>query len=208
MNSREAQLDALDRDIRALGIEFEKYFNGALDVPPLKRQHELAATVRELHTRMRTSLERFRLSSLEARFTSYSEMWGRRVRLIEIGETPGGRSADGDEHPVDVAKGVVLGGAVPRSVSDALFQRLYGGAEGERIPDPQRFEHYLNRQIHQLRARTGCRQVRFRVAEESGRPKLKALPLRPREGDGDPTSAPEEKRARHASSSAGADPRC
>jgi hypothetical protein len=43
--------------------------------------------------------------------------------------------------------------------------------------DYQSFCRYLERQAEAIRARTGCSGVRFRLASEGGRIKLKAKPI-------------------------------
>ena len=45
-----------------------------------------------------------------------------------------------------------------------------------RRPTFDSFQSYLKKQASQIRKKTGCEQVRFRIASEDGQLKLKAKP--------------------------------
>jgi hypothetical protein len=169
------QLDAFEEGIRTLKVEYDKYFVGANDLPPHAAQESLSKTARDLRSQMRGAVDRFRLSSLEARLNSYVEMFNRRVRAVEEGrERRGGLRADPAPRKYDPMSGITISGAVGESEAAALYAPLFESSVEARKVDLGSFRTYLQRQAEQLRAKTGCSQVSFRLAREEGRLKLKA----------------------------------
>lgn len=169
---RVAELDRLERDIHGLRVEYERFLNGDLDIPPDELSERVRRQILHLQGSLKTAVETFRLSSLEARFHSYSELYNRRVRERESSSSR--RPARETAAPSgDVVIGEVFD---PRGVVP-LYQRLYR-QRGARSVDLSSFTDYLERQHHLIRERTGCSRVRFLVVEEDGKNKLKARPLR------------------------------
>ena len=171
-------LDLLARDIRLLQIEYEKFFNGALPVPPEDFRHRVQAQLRNLRNTTTTSaVDNFRLADLEARFNSYNELFNRRVRDREEGRHRAHRPAPVEVRRFDPRQGIVVGETVDPEAAEALYQGLAGGpGDGPRF-DLDSFQTYLARQAAAIRAKTGCAEVQFRLADEDGKLKLKARPL-------------------------------
>ena len=119
----------------------------------------------------------FRLGALEARFNSHLDLFGRRLRERE----DAGRAARAEEAKrLDPVQGVVVGRRTDPAAAEALFKGLYPGVPGS--PKPKmglgRFRAYLDHQAEVIRKKTGCGEIQFRIAVESGKMKLKAKPLR------------------------------
>ncbi len=75
------QLTRLEDDIRKLKIEFDIYFNGTSKRPPLEARARLEAYLRRVSdTRTMTYAQRYQLSMLVSRYTSYRELWRRTLR--------------------------------------------------------------------------------------------------------------------------------
>lgn len=168
-------IDVVERDLQQLRVEFERYFNGALDLPPHDLRDQIKKRIRLLRGQTQGPVENFRLNTLEARFNSYNEMFNRRVRDIEEGRA----SVRNRDNPsrVNVEEGVMVSGRIDDSAAAAFYQRLYGDSDAAEKIDIDRFRGYLNQQTQKIRQRTGCRQVQFRLAREDGRFKLKAKAL-------------------------------
>jgi hypothetical protein len=66
---------------------------------------------------------------------------------------------------------------VPDAAARALYEGLTRDPRSAERLDYQSFCRYLERQAEAIRARTGCSGVRFRLASEGGRIKLKAKPI-------------------------------
>lgn len=173
-------LDQLDREVRALRIEFEKFFNGALPVPPEEMRARVQVQIRNLRNHnIASSVEAFRLADLESRFNSYNELFNRRLREQEEGRRVGLRAAAPPPPPrrFDPEKGVVVGVQMETAAVEALYEGLAKGPrDGPRF-DLESFRAYLGKQVAAIRQKTGCAEVQFRIAEEDGRLKLKARPL-------------------------------
>ena len=168
------ELDTLERSLKELRIEYEKYFNGAADLPPAELQAAIARNVRSLRGQVKSSVDQFRLSSLESRLNSYTEMFNRRVRAVEEGRSPRRRVGAPEAGP-DVYDGVVVGKSIDERAAAALYQGLYDNSSKV---DLDSFQGYLDRQAEMIRKKTGCAQVQFRLTEEGGRTKLKAKAVR------------------------------
>lgn len=171
-------LDALERDIRKLRIEFERYFNGALDLPPGDLQSHVERRIRDLRGNLNVAIDRFRFTSLEASYNSYLEMFNRRLRDVEEGRVKTRRQRDTGPPRFDPLSGVTVGDAVESAAAAALYQGLYAGDSSKsRKVDVDSFRDYLSKQATLIRQKTGCQQVQFRLAQEDGKMKLKARPL-------------------------------
>ncbi len=79
--SLDKQLDRLEDDIRKLKIEFDIYFNGNSKRPPLEARARLESAVRRVSdTRTMSYAQRYQLSMLVSRYSSYRELWRRMLK--------------------------------------------------------------------------------------------------------------------------------
>ncbi len=170
-------LDLLEGGIRRLKIDFDRFFNGALPLPPEDQRKEVKRMLREARSRrLPTFAERFHLNTLEARFNTLNELFNRRLRELEtIGTAP---SAKTGAAPVFPAAGLVVGTSPDLSAVTAIYNELYTSGGRQAKTDFDSFHSYLRQQIDTLRKRTGCEQVRFRVTSANGQPTLKAKPIK------------------------------
>lgn len=175
------ELDRVEREIRQLKIEFEKFFNGALDVPPVEMRSRLAMRLKRLrNANVKGVVTGFRLSNLEARFASLREITERRLRQREEGRGPGGRPVRAvPASRFDPGRGIVFGETVEPAAVEALYDGLQSRpGQGPRF-DLESFRTYLERQARAIRDKTGCTSVQFRIADGGdGHMKLKARPVR------------------------------
>lgn len=172
--------DRLDRDIKQLRVDFERFFSGTLPYPPEELRARVQAQIRGLRgVNLKTFADNFRLGDLEARFNSYNELFSRRLRALEEGRRPVTRPVP---IPVpshfDPEKGIAFGDRIDPAAVEALYQGL-AAAPGDGGPrfDLDSFQTYLTRQVAAIREKTGCSQVQFRLAAEDGKLKLKARPV-------------------------------
>jgi hypothetical protein len=176
--------DRLDRDIKQLRVDFERFFSGALPFPPEELRTRVQAQIRTLRgVNLKNFADNFRLSDLEARFNSYNELFNRRLRDAEEGRRPVTRPVPIPVSRFDPEKGIVFGDRIDPEAVEALYQGL-AAAPGDGGPrfDLDSFQTYLTRQVAAIREKTGCAQVQFRLAAEDGKLKLKARPVGAREG--------------------------
>ncbi len=175
-----AAIDQLAAEIQRLRIDFERFFSGALPVPPDELRNRVQAQLRTLrNVNASTAVERFRLGDLEARFNSYNELFSRRLRDREEGRLRTPSAAPPAAVPrYDPAAGVAIGQHPEPAAVAALFAGLAaGGGAGLQRFDLASFEAYLLRQVAAIREKTGCDEVQFRLASEDGKLKLKARPV-------------------------------
>jgi|CXWL01.1.fsa_nt_gi hypothetical protein len=171
-------LDKLAADIEAMHLEYEKFFNGGLQVPPVASKSRVDSQLKQLrNAQIQSSADRFRLGSLEARFTSYSELFNRRLRDKEEGRRPRPSAVERVAPRYDAEAGINFGADAEPAAVEALFQRLHQGGTNPPRFDLDSFGTYLRSQLQAIQQKTGCREVQFRVATEEGKLKLKARPL-------------------------------
>ena len=174
----EPRLARLSDLIEQFRVDGERYFNGALPIPPEDLRLKTQRALRDLRSvNLKSSVEIFRLGGLEARFNVLSENFGRRLREREEGR--------GAHRPHEVAPepsrydpraGIVLGRESEPEAVEALFAGLAKSGAASKL-DLESFRGYLARQIEEIRAKTGAEQVQFRLTEEEGKVKLKARPV-------------------------------
>ena len=80
------ELDDIEQRIARLRVMYDQYFMGIEKLEPQTKRNESAKILRrtEIHKRGSTR-HKFRLRSLQQRFSSYCSYWDRIVRLIEEG---------------------------------------------------------------------------------------------------------------------------
>jgi hypothetical protein len=175
VRQRAVELDRLEQDLNTLRIDFERFFNGDLDVPPEQFRESSRGQIASLAQATKSPVDSFRFSALEARFHSWSELFNRRLRNRELqhGTT---RRPIRTSAP-DPSQGIELGDRIDAARVAPLYRRLYED-ETKVGMDIDAFASYLARQQQMIRERTGCDRVSFRIVEEDGKKKLKAKPVR------------------------------
>ncbi len=168
-----AAIEQLERDLRQLELDYNRYFAGSLELPPELFRKDLRVRLRLLRGQPITGVaDRFRLNALTDRFNVLAEHFTRRLREVETGREP---RRIASERGYDPHQGIVLEGAPPPEALRVLYEALYGGGDGL-TPFPT-FRDLLLRQLDTIRSRSGCARVRLRVEVAAGRPRLKARPL-------------------------------
>ena len=176
----QASIERLDRDILQLKIDFERFFSGGLPTPPDEFRQAVRQQIQRLRAApMQALVDRFRLNTLEARFNTLNELFSRRLREREEGMVaPPARLAPTTRRRYDPYQGIVVGEAPPPEAIQALYGELYDDDLPSAQSNFKKFHTYLLGQMAAIRERTGCDEVKFRVATEGGEVKLKAKPVR------------------------------
>jgi hypothetical protein len=176
----QASIEQLDRDIQQLKIDFERFFNGGLPTPPEEMRNAVRQQIQRLRaTPIQALVDRFRLNTLEARFNTLNELFNRRLREREEGHVaPPALLASPTPRRYDPYTGIVVGGAPPPEAIKALYRELYHDDTPSATASFARFQTYLLSQLDDIRRRSGCDEVSFRLATEDGAVKLKAKPVR------------------------------
>ena len=173
------ELDLLERAIRDLKIEFDKFFNGARAIPPEDLRTRIQHRFQRLRGRqMRAFANQFRLNTLETKLNVLNEHWNRRLREMEHAAQRRSPAHLPAARGPDPASGIDLDGTSNRAEVEALYNELYSSSGRSKKTDFDSFRSYLDTQIVKLREKTGCKQVQFRVTGEGSNTKLKAKPIR------------------------------
>jgi hypothetical protein len=173
----ERELDRVAAEIQRFRVDVQRFFGGDLKHPPDDRRDRIQADLRRLRTsNLRGAAVHFRLQTLEAQLTAQLELYGRRLRQQEEGASR--RSAAEAAPPLDAREGVTISEKPDAAAVAALYKGLYQAGDHAPSMDLDRFRGYLAQQVETIRSKTGCREIVFRVAEEEGKLKLKARPVK------------------------------
>ena len=90
MASFAEDLEVLEKSIRLLQIEWEKFFGGVEKKPPVDLRTRVENMLRKHDlSDIRNNTERFRFMNLTARYNTFNELWNKRLRAIEEGRPIG-----------------------------------------------------------------------------------------------------------------------
>ncbi len=177
-SEQDEALQKLDLDLKRFKIDFERFFSGNLATPPDQLRQNIGKQIQYLRMeRLKSVALRFKLNTLEARFNTLCVQFNRRLREQEEGggarETP---IPSPRERKIDTSHGVVIAESPDEKAVRALYDDLYGGSGRGKKADFDSFQGYIEKQAAQIRSKTGCSQVRFRITSDDGTLKLKAKP--------------------------------
>ncbi len=182
MNGSETLIGSLEQELKALILEWERFFSGDRKTPPHKEKTRLERRIRQLADRQSfRGAMGFRLEQLQHRFSTYSALWERQLRQREEGRGPG--VARG-KRPVLAATTPARSGttnapastSVKRTEPGGLYERWLEAKRGlGQRPGLSReqFEAQLEAQRAALEKRLG-RPVEFDVAVRDGSVRLAA----------------------------------
>jgi hypothetical protein len=187
-------LDRLETAIRQLQVKWDLFFSGAERKPPLDAQAQVEQLVRRYaNQEIRNNGERFRYQGLTARFTTFNELWQKRLRAREEGKVFGMHGLRAEKMPPPPPPREVPGerphaAAAPSEfrVQDArrdtesiraLYDRFVEekARTGESTPPAfESFRQLIAKQAERIRAEKGAQAVDFRLETRDGKVSLKA----------------------------------
>lgn len=193
--SWERELAVLDAAIRRLNAEYDAFLFGSQARPPVESQRRVEEMFRRLGSAQTDLADRYRLSTLQGRYSSLCERWeklqaekeaGRRPGVrggfrAEVGSEGSGRAARAGSPPnTAAASSVQADRGTGASRDRELFERYIGAKRdrGEEISG-YRLDSFLDRleeERGKLREHLGAGEAdfEFEVAERNGRVKLVA----------------------------------
>jgi hypothetical protein len=183
-------LDLLEKSIRALKLDYERFFSGDAKVPPIPARKSVEQVLRRIgNAKVELVAEGFRLQALQSRFTTLSELWEKRLRAREEGRGPV-RPAP-RPRPVEREAAPPAGDAPPpapvkgsgRGDLKSLFDRYCAAraAAGEDASSLRydRFEELVKKQAAEIRKTTGATRLAFEVQTRDGKVRLVGRSLAP-----------------------------
>lgn len=185
----ERDLRLLESTIHQLESQYNMFFAGSLPKPPLESRSRVEALLRRYdRAYIQSYADRFRLGTLQTRFTRFCELWDRGIRAREEGRpgpfqrvkrdelsdeprpapAPPPPSAVPPEHAVRMnpAGDEHLGEKIG-SLYEALLEARRAAGSREELPY-DRFADLVQGQLARLR-KAGSREVVFRVATQDGK---------------------------------------
>ncbi len=186
MKEADRLIGTLERDLKALILEWERFFSGDRRVPPEADKTRLERRLRQLseHQSLRGAT-RFRLEQLQHRFGTYAALWERQLRQREEGralgsaggrrvETATGRTAASAPAPLNTPASTSVEGSRPRGLYERWVEakRSVGQEPGM---SREQFEARLEAQRVTLEKKLG-RPVEFDVSVRDGAVRLAARP--------------------------------
>lgn len=189
--SVEEDMKLFDTRLKQLKLEYDMYFLGNRPTEPRMLRNEVQRIVVYWSNQpIRNTALRFRFNSLCARLFALRRHWDATVRKIEEGTyervrfrdqqrgasaaaSPGSGSRDGTAP----SGGRTDAGSEPDLYQELREARRRCGQDIEAL-SREKFDSLLRRQERSLREQYGAQKVRFKVAVENGRAKLKARPVK------------------------------
>ena len=188
-------LDQIEKAIKQLQIEWEKFFGGVERKPPNDLKTKVEALIRRhINAEIRNNTERFRYQNITARYNTFNEMWGKRLRALEEGRVMGvhGTHAKtpppGPLRPERPAARAAGSGEVriqdPERDSEAvrsLFDRFLEERQKTGESGAVKFEGFrklIAQQASRILNEKGGQAVSFRLETKDGKVSLKAKALK------------------------------
>ncbi|HTV03139.1 MAG TPA: MXAN_5187 C-terminal domain-containing protein [Luteitalea sp.] len=191
--SFERDLQALATQLRKVEAEYTMYFSGRVPRPPVESRLALDRAVKKFdRTDFENPTQRFQFSSLQARYSSFCELWDRNVRAREEGRTSPFQRAPSEPATAAPRDDVLHATRLddPASQSERLHD-LYDAVMDARRQDGQdvvpfhKFATLVREQVRSLHERHPGDQVWFRVTRRDGKVNLSARAVK----DGDEDAA-------------------
>jgi hypothetical protein len=183
----------LERDLQALAVELQRleaeynmYFAGRLQRPPQASRARVAALLKRFdRVHLDTLSLRFRLSTLQARYSAFADLWDRGLRAREEGRAgPFGRRSPqgGAAHSPPTERIVHVASISEPALEPEKLRALYDAVtearreRGEAEVPFHRFADLVKEHVRKLRD-TGSGEVAFRVTVKDGKVSLTAKAL-------------------------------
>jgi hypothetical protein len=200
-SSIDDDLNAIERDIRTLKIEYEQFFGGGRKRPPTDTQWRLDTLVRRCNEKMADLNfgQRFKLNNLTQTYAKYQDFWRKKMAQRETGVSQRhfGAAAKAIEaerekkaaeyaaaHPPAPAQQprtpFAFAFSNPEAESDkleTLYKRLVEArtetGEQSGVPTLKDFAKFVRTKTADLKSKGG-KEVEYTVSVEGGKVKLKA----------------------------------
>ncbi len=196
-------LEKIEKGIRQLKIEWDKFFGGVERKPPNELRSRIEGLIRRYAAgEIRNSTERFRYQTLTARHNTFNELWSKRLRALEEGRPMGlhGRALAIHEAEVlampparsEEPEGLRAPSPRPGEIRvesaeldvqavRELFGRFVEARQGTGETAAVKFESFqklITQQAMRIITERGAQAVDFRLETKDGKVSLKAKAVR------------------------------
>jgi hypothetical protein len=184
----ERDLNRLEAELKRLEAEYNMFFAGRSKKPPLETRGRVAALVKQFdQAYIKNTGDRFRFTTIQARYAAFIDLWDRGLRAREEGRAGPfmHKKPDVVEPPKPAAADRILNVTAfrdPLRESDKLHELYEALAEAKREigeePVPfHKFAELVKHQVGKLREK-GNAEVAFRVAVKDGKVNFTARALK------------------------------
>lgn len=203
MATVDEDLNQLERDVRALKIEYEQYFGGGRNRPPTDTEWRIELLIKRYSERGAdlSYAQRFRFNNLASTYAKYREVWRKRMKQKEEGvvqrhygaaareiEAERARARHAAEPHVTLDQPSVAGrpayvvSCSNPSVEEQKVKELYAalvtakqkaGEIGESLSF-ENFASFVRAKTEQLRREKNAAEVEYAVETDGGKVRLKA----------------------------------
>lgn len=175
------QLSRLEEDIRRLKVEFDIYFYGAAKRPPYDTKGRVETTIKRLgDDRTLSYAQRYRYSTLGARYNAFLQLWRRTLQGREEGRdaAAAARVATKEAGPPISSTFVCTDAHKDLQTVKSLYEALVEakrncGEPTENLSFPK-FHRLIASKADTLKERLGCERVQFSINVEDGHVSFKA----------------------------------
>ena len=179
-------LQQLDIKLKQVSFQYEQYFLGSRPREPVQLRGDVQKIVaRYSNTGIQNTALRFRFNNLCAKFFALRRRWDQVVREMEEGtyQRHVFKANLRERDLADAKDGEAPAAREPAARSETdLFDAYISARQscGEDVAGLTRknLDRLVEQQRTAIREKYGCEDVRFRVAVENGRTKLKATPIK------------------------------
>ncbi len=189
-----SQLEELEQRMFLLKIQYEKFFVGTEKLEPTREREMLQRFVRDItedQSAIKNPTQRHRFDGLKARLGSYEYYWTRQLRMLEQGTHPRqkfkAKIREKEKEELLRAEGEKLARERRRNRSEReeeAFRSVYDqymevrGKCGQDVNVPfETVRQALEKQAGVLKSKYKCKSIRFKVVEEDGKARVKAIPV-------------------------------
>jgi hypothetical protein len=186
----ERDLQKLEAELKRLEAEYNMFFAGRLPKPPWETRNRVAALVKQYdRAYIQNYGDRFRFSSLQARYSAFIDLWDRGLRAREEGRSGPlvqKKIQRADLRAPDTRVLRVSAFRDPVHEMDKLHELYDSLAEarrevGEETVPFHKFAELVKTQVSKLKA-SGNAEVAFRVAVKDGKVNFTARAMKGSDG--------------------------
>jgi hypothetical protein len=183
-------LDRIDVLMRQVQVKWELFFNGAEKKPPSELQTQLETLIKRLsNSEIRNNGDRFRFQGLSARYTTFNELWQKKLRAREEGRLYGMHGLKAEKivppsPPLNLSfkpetpqefriTDAARDGAAVRALYEKFVEERRRVGEAA-APAFTAFQALIGKQADKIRSEKGAVAVDFRLETRDGKVSLKA----------------------------------
>jgi hypothetical protein len=173
------ELDETERAIAQLKRDFEMFFAGVSKQPPIDARTKLDKIIRKQGQNTTFSYaQRFRFTTLAARFNTYQDLWSKQLKAKEEGKFAAGATPLPPSREAPITTRIRRTQSKTENLFNQYAQNRVKNGEAPPNMDIQKFSKLIDSQRDALMKKYRCKDVEFYIAVEEGKTRLKAKPLK------------------------------